>query len=87
MSKEWISVKERLPELPKGKTCIQVMVVFETGDELYSIDKDMFSDMNSVLQDGSKPSWGMKSKEPKVLFWMPMPELPQELKSEEVANV
>jgi len=154
MSQEWISVKERLPELPKtkecpdGVPCHSYLCLVEAGEGLYHHQilmvwngKHSTSSGDRKQQDGklldsketaswlnisARKLWELKNsgqirhcrigkkvlftsewidefisqntvegvvqfkdgnKVKKVVAWMELPELPQELKSEEVANV
>tara|TARA_R110000744_G_scaffold66072_5_gene135074 strand:- start:301 stop:642 length:342 start_codon:yes stop_codon:yes gene_type:complete len=80
----WISVKERLPELPKGISVRKFLCVTTSGEGHYTVDGVTFWDMDNLFvvrpQKGSKPYWGANpKKQPEVLYWKELPELPEEL--------
>ena len=67
---EWISVKERLPELGE-----EVLVYYHwiTPPEKASITRDSMH----IHDRSMKPVWG-KHRNDKVTHWMPLPEPPKE---------
>ena len=86
----WIPVKERLPELPKGISVGKFLCVITSGEGHYTVDGVTFWDMDNLFvvrpQKGNKPYWGENpKKQPEVLYWMPLPELPEELKAIKLA--
>ena len=72
----WISVKERLPELPKGISVRKFLCVTTSGEGHYTVDGVTFWDMDNLFvvrpQKGSKPYWGANPKkqpEPKGISY------------------
>ena len=82
---EWVSINDRLPEIPKGKHSITVLVVLFDGvyHELtgkgYSVTTLTFFDgkFNDLACGHNDWEW-IPSCDP-VTHWMYMPELPESI--------
>jgi len=91
---EWISVKDRLPEIPEDKFCVICPVVWEREGRQYimkakyekTLDKKVnrIESINSALKKSKKCRWLVCSHPAKyITHWLQLPPLPPKDEREE----
>jgi len=76
----WVSVKDHLPEVPKGKHAVEVIIVVIELDGEHIVSHSMFSKDKGNFEElwyrpDGKYEWHLLSHE--ITHWMYMPELPR----------